>query len=247
MGDINEELSPNIKNHTGRYTRSDQGSRNAGKIIDIMRAHDLCAVNTRFKKSKSPATYLQANTIEDPAGRFVGRSVCVKWKNKEILGKVKQQINDTRWKIKFEDDYEKIANEQELQDMLILNQGEKMQGKKLDYIMVSNRWATSVKDSNVRWGPSEHRNIYGRADHALVDCEVKWRIRSPKPTLKKDFSVLFASQNENRGLELSPEDQARQDKCMEHQAAFEQALESKEKEINENKDTEEEESIEDLS
>ena len=101
------------------------------------------------------------------------------------------QIQEDKWKIKFEDGYEMEANETKLQEMLILRQGESINGKQLDYILLTNRWMTSVKDSNVRWGPSEHRNVYGKADHALVECEIKWKIRSPKTTLKKDYSVLF--------------------------------------------------------
>jgi hypothetical protein len=66
-----------------------------------------------------------------------------------------------------------------------------MEGKQLDYILVSNRWLTCVLDVNVRWGPSEHRNVYGRADHALVECKFSWKIRSPKPKKRKDFSSLF--------------------------------------------------------
>ena len=82
IGDLNEELSRNVSNHTGRFTRSEKGSRNSNKIINLMRSHDLGAVNTRFKKSKSPATYLQGNTAGDPTERFVGRNVCVNWKGK---------------------------------------------------------------------------------------------------------------------------------------------------------------------
>ena len=65
------------------------------------------------------------------------------------MGKVKQQISDKRWRIKFEDDYVKVVGEKELQDILILRQGENMQGKQIDYIMMSNRWLSSVKDANV--------------------------------------------------------------------------------------------------
>lgn len=61
----------------------------------------------------------------------------------------------------------------------------------MDYILVSNRWLTCVLDAGVRWRPSEHRNIYGRADHALVQCKFSWKIRSPKPKKKKEFVVLF--------------------------------------------------------
>ena len=36
-----------------------------------------------------------------------------------------------------------------------------------------------------------HRNIHGqKGDHALLACTWKWRVRNPKPQLRKDFSSL---------------------------------------------------------
>ena len=95
----------------------------------------------------------------------------------------------------------------------------------LDYILISNRWSTCVLDANVRWGPSEHRNIYGRADHALIDCEFKWKVRSPPAKLKKDFSVLFTQCTGKD--ELSESEQAYYDGCRQHQQGFEEAMEEK--------------------
>ena len=66
---------------------------------------------------------------------------------------------------------------------VVIREDDEIIEKQLDYVLVSNRWLSAIKDANVRWGPSEHRNMYGRADHALVDCEIKWRIRSPKATM----------------------------------------------------------------
>ena len=60
----------------------------------------------------------------------------------------------------------------------------------MDYIMVSNRWLTSVQDASVKWGPSKHRNIHGKADHALVCCSWKWRLQSTKVEMKRDFGAL---------------------------------------------------------
>ena len=72
-----------------------------------------------------------------------------------------------------EDGYKQTMKESEIQNFLVLRDLETTQGKQLDYIMSSNRWSSCVKDANVRWGPSEHRNVHGRTDHALVDCELK--------------------------------------------------------------------------
>ena len=51
--------------------------------------------------------------------------------------------------------------------------------KQIDYILMSNRWVSSVKDVNVRWGPSEHRNIYGRARvtilHMVGEKRERWQ------------------------------------------------------------------------
>ena len=47
-----------------------------------------------------------------------------------------------------------------------------------------------MKDSSVRWGPSEHRNLRGRADHGLVQCVWSWKVRAVKKKVVKDYSVL---------------------------------------------------------
>lgn len=94
------------------------------------------------------------------------------------------------WKVRFADGYEEMYGEKKLKKILV-RQRRNMEGKQLDYILVSNRWLTCVLDASVRWGPSEHRNVYGRADHALVQCKFSWKIRSPKPKKRKDFTSLF--------------------------------------------------------
>ena len=60
----------------------------------------------------------------------------------------------------------------------------------IDYIMVSSRWATSVRASHVKWGISIQR--WGRKyDHGLVYCKFRTRIRSHKRMPPKlDFSKL---------------------------------------------------------
>ena len=80
---------------------------------------------------------------------------------------------------------------------MLIRYKRKMHGKQLDYILVSHRWLTCIKDVNVRWGPSEHRNIYGRADHALVECVFSWRVRCPKKTKRRNFSSLFEAMCES--------------------------------------------------
>ena len=100
MGDFNEELPKNVANHTGTHTCSLDGSRNSGKMVGLMRTHDLFAVNTKFRKRrKSPATYLQVQNDQNSTRNgqstmsFVGRNVKTRWRGKEIYGKVVIQVN----------------------------------------------------------------------------------------------------------------------------------------------------------
>ena len=62
LGDLNEQLPPNIDNHTGKWAFG-SASKNADDIIDIMRLHDLYAINTKFQPAKhtSNATYISIN------------------------------------------------------------------------------------------------------------------------------------------------------------------------------------------
>ena len=121
-----------------------------------------------------------------------------------------------KWRIQFDDGYVKSYSESEVEDILVLRKRE-FEGKQLDYIMVSNRWLTGVEDASVKWGPSEHRNIYGKADHALVCCKWIWKIQTNKSTPTKDFGTLDPSTAEGEA-------------CI---AKFDAAFEAKAKELSE--------------
>ena len=201
FGDFNEELPRGVKGRTGGHTLSELGSANADKIVGIMRANDLCAVNTLFNKPrKSATTYLHVkklDTVQETI-QYCGRKVRTKWNGRIVEGTVLNRVKDVKkWRVKFSDGYIVDVNERRLRDMVVRNK-RNMTDKQLDYILVSNRWRSNVRDANVRWGPSEHRNIHSRADHALVECQFTWRIRSPKIKKKKDFNALFAC---DRGVE----------------------------------------------
>ena len=105
--------------------------------------------------------------------QYVGREVKETWQDKECFGKVvelhRSAQGGRRWSAKFEDGYVKSYYEKTLLDAMVINK-RKTEDRQLDYVLVSNRWSTSVQDAGVRWGPSEHRNIAGKADHALVYC-----------------------------------------------------------------------------
>ena len=52
----------------------------------------------------------------------------------------------------------------------------------LDYICVSRRWRSAVKNVNVCWGVSKLRWPRHRQDHALLECELALRVRQPAKT-----------------------------------------------------------------
>ena len=61
----------------------------------------------------------------------------------------------------------------------------------IDYILVSARWSSSVKDCKVKWGISLKR--FGRRaayDHGLVRCLMKTQLCARKAKPAADYSVL---------------------------------------------------------
>lgn len=70
-----------------------------------------------------------------------------------------------------------------------LQKDNKLRPKKLDYFLVSNRWKSCVVDSKKNWVPSIHR--FGRAfDHSLIRITWKWRVKSDKALVAKDFKSM---------------------------------------------------------
>ena len=66
---------------------------------------------------------------------------------------------------------------------------EKRRPRKLDYMCVSNRWRSMVKNVTVKWGPSEHR--FGRRfDHGLVSAIWHWRTRKAARFVTADYSAM---------------------------------------------------------
>ena len=66
MGDFNEQLCGNIADRTGKFVGGPP-STNANKIMDLMKLHDLTAVNTFFapKKNETVHTYLATKQGEN--------------------------------------------------------------------------------------------------------------------------------------------------------------------------------------
>ena len=110
-----------------------------------------------------------------------------------------------RWVVRFKDGHVMRCSEKALRKMLVHVQGEQV-GRQLDYVFISKRWASSIEQCQVRWGPSIHRSVHGfKSDHALLSCRWKWRIRTFKPQPVKDFSVLQPTCDENGIPKPSPD------------------------------------------
>ena len=78
----------------------------------------------------------------------------------------------------------------------------------IDYILVSKRWSTSVRNCATKWGPAI--TAYGRKyDHAMVSAEMKIRLKTDKRKIRKDFAAL-------RNPDIAKQ----------HEEAFQQALSS---------------------
>ena len=65
----------------------------------------------------------------------------------------------------------------------------------IDYVLVSSRWATAVRDCKVKWGVACQR--WGRHyDHGLVSCFLRSRVKaSKKPNKRLDFGTLKTDVN----------------------------------------------------
>ena len=207
LGDFNEQLSSNVPKRTGRWTAG-PASPNAEKVIQLMQMHELTAANTMFapKHQEALYTFLQTKKKEDTQqaahddfGQFVGREVSAKHEGKWVGGRVVTTTyhqGRQKWLVKFDDGFAKKYTKDNLEGILIHQQGEKV-GRQLDYVLVSTRWKSCVTQCRTKWGPSIHRDRHGeKNDHALVECRWKWRIRKNKPSPCRDFAAVF-----NPGLE----------------------------------------------
>ena len=100
LGDFNEQLQGGIKGRTGKWVGGPK-SKNADKIMDLLRLHELTAVNTLFqpKHGKEVHTFLQTEpqggTTQaqdgqgNDYGEYVGSYCKAKYHGKQIGGRVK--------------------------------------------------------------------------------------------------------------------------------------------------------------
>ena len=105
-----------------------------------------------------------------------------------------------RWMVRFEDGFSTRCSEKILREWLIPIDKEFVY-KQIDYIFVSSRWRSSAINCKVKWGPSIRRNKMGPADHALIECTWKWRVRKLVKPAKTDFSALRTTPKPGGGLE----------------------------------------------
>ena len=92
LGDFNEQLPPNVDNHTGKFAYG-SASKNADDILNILRLHDLFAVSTKFQPSKNAtnATHIATTRKErndDNPDTFLGRHVSARYKGNQLRGTV---------------------------------------------------------------------------------------------------------------------------------------------------------------
>ena len=147
VGDLNEQVEANVQGHTGKWTGG-QASKNAEKITQLLRLHQLAAVNTMFqpKKNKSVCTYLQTESTGTEGindfGKYVGRAVKAKYDGKWIQGVVEKTYRNKkgrmRWSLRFEDGHVMQTTEKHLQNLIVYTP-KKQIGRQLDYILISKR------------------------------------------------------------------------------------------------------------
>ena len=72
--------------------------------------------------------------------------------------------------------------------------------KQLDYILCRRRWRSCVTSSEVDWTPVIMTHG-AKWDHALVSAIFRWRVRSLRPTIRRDLRALrFADSDESKLL-----------------------------------------------
>ena len=80
------------------------------------------------------------------------------------------------------------------------------QPSQIDYVLISSRWATSVRSCKVQWGISQQRwgHFY---DHGLISCMIKTRIKMQrKITIALDYGTLKTDAQIQRSFDTSVAD-----------------------------------------
>ena len=159
LGDLNEQLGPNIQGRTGRWAGG-QSSKNADKILDLMYMYDLFAVNTQFepKKGETPHTYICPKSknacAQGDFGLYVGERVSRRFNGKNVQGEViaveqGEEEDDDEWTVQFDDGQTLRYGKSELRKLLA-RATSPQEKKQIDHILVSNRWRSSVTSCKSR-------------------------------------------------------------------------------------------------
>ena len=203
LGDFNEQLPAGVDGITGAWTGGPP-TKNADKIVELLRLNNLTAVNTMYrpKKNSSVHTFLKtkrkANDDGDELQQFVGRTAKCKYKGRWIKGTVIAPsliAPEPAWIVRYADGYHKTYTEPQLCKLLVHETPAK-DGHQIDYLFVSRRWVSCVRQCAVRWAPAKHRNLHGdKDDHGLLASTWKWRIRTAKISPTKDFNKLSSSKD----------------------------------------------------
>ena len=136
LGDFNEQLPADVEHCTGEWTAG-PASANANKILEVMRIHNLYAINTSYQQKKLSATYIACTEGSETNSTYVGREVCAKYKQKRINGKVTASaiVNGKKmYEMRFEDGYKMRCGTNTLRRWLKPVK-KKYALKQLDYIL----------------------------------------------------------------------------------------------------------------
>ena len=152
MGDFNEQLEGNVQGRTGKWVGGLK-SKNADKIMELLRLHELTAVNTLFqpRHGKEVHTFLQTapqggeeacgQGQDNDFGEYVGSQCKVKYHGKLIGGRVKAVFGGKKkkkWVVQFDDGFV-LRCGQKMLGRLLTTKKKKQIGKQFDYVMVSSR------------------------------------------------------------------------------------------------------------
>ena len=161
LGDLNEQLEGDVPNRTGKWTAGPK-SQNADKILDVMHMYGLTAAYTIFEPKHKTAlhTFLQTErggmSAHGDLGEYVGAKVKLKINNKWDTGIVKSTSHsgeEQEWLVTNDDGSTHRLNRAQIEKSLVRTTRKKSD-KQLDYILVSTRWRSCIKNCRTRWGPA---------------------------------------------------------------------------------------------
>ena len=156
LGDLNEQLGPNIQGRTGKWTGG-KSSKNADKVLDIMLMYDLYAVNTHFepKQGETPHSYLcprpKTACAQGDFGLYVGEKVACQYKGKNVQGEViaveqgREQNKRDVWTVRFNDGFTLRCGKNRLRK-LITQATSPQEKKQIDHVLSGLKQVAIIRD-----------------------------------------------------------------------------------------------------